>query len=483
MLTPIVLAKVTVVFALVLLFAIAARRASAPFKHALLVAGQLAALSIPLLGTVMPPLAVNVRTMPKPVLHAPGPVIEDAAPATVAAVPRRNARDAAVTFWLAGLLIVAATKLTAFLRAALIVRRAERERELLFTGELEQPSTFFHWILLPNRARTWSAERLRPVLLHEQAHVARRDTLLGIIGDVACAVYWFHPFAWMIARRARLERERACDDLVLSRGVDAGDYASAMIAVARSINGRTTAALAMAERSQLEQRIRAILDPRVPHKTSRVAALATVIVTLSAAPLLAAITPFKTVPRPASTEPDLLGDDVALPWSERIGRAWKPAPVEAKGRDANLIALLQEAASKPPRASDDFVPERARWALTQMRGGELVPPLVDALRDEDWRVRAYAAWALGHSNDARATMPILPLLDEPVWRVRAMAAHALANLGDARAEAQMLQHIDDPAWQVRMEVVRYLQTIGGHDATVAQMTHDRHIAVRGMASR
>jgi beta-lactamase regulating signal transducer with metallopeptidase domain len=32
---------------------------------------------------------------------------------------------------------------------------------------------------------------------------------------MACAVYWIHPGVWWVARRMRLERELACDDLVL----------------------------------------------------------------------------------------------------------------------------------------------------------------------------------------------------------------------------------------------------------------------------
>src|SRR3954469_5886406 len=125
-------------------------------------------------------------------------------------------------------------------------------------------------VLMPADADHWPAERLRIVLLHELAHVKRRDCLTHMLAQVSCALHWFNPLAWVAARHVRTERERACDDLVLAAGTRGPDYADQLIEIARVMRaGRfpavlAGASLAMAHRSELEGRLMAILDPSVP---------------------------------------------------------------------------------------------------------------------------------------------------------------------------------------------------------------------------
>ena len=151
-------------------------------------------------------------------------------------------------------------------RARLAIRRPVR---LLEVSGNTTPMTFGLFrstIVLPAEARTWSAARQRIVLLHELAHVGRRDVLVQLVGQIACAAYWFHPLAWYAAKQLRIEREHACDDTVVSAGEKPSEYATHLLAVARAYRATRAlqpAALAMARPSQLEGRLIAVLTPGV----------------------------------------------------------------------------------------------------------------------------------------------------------------------------------------------------------------------------
>ena len=120
-------------------------------------------------------------------------------------------------------------------------------------------------LLLPATANDWSVERQQVVLLHELAHIGRHDCLTQFVARIVCALYWFNPMVWIALRQLRLERERACDDLILGTGCKPSNYAEQLLAVASGFHtSRLTGlcAIAMARPSALEGRLLAILDPR-----------------------------------------------------------------------------------------------------------------------------------------------------------------------------------------------------------------------------
>ena len=146
-------------------------------------------------------------------------------------------------------------------------------------------------IVLPAECDAWTLDRRRAVLLHELAHVRRRDLLGHTLGRLVCAVYWFHPLVWTAAKQLRNESERACDDLALSCGTRATDYAEHLLDIVTSVRRDATpaVALAMARRKEFEGRMLAILDPQLRRvapsrrqSASLIAALALISVTVGA---------------------------------------------------------------------------------------------------------------------------------------------------------------------------------------------------------
>jgi beta-lactamase regulating signal transducer with metallopeptidase domain len=143
-----------------------------------------------------------------------------------------------------------------------------RRPRLLATNQVSTPMT---WgvinpvILLPDAVLSWPETRRAMVLAHEIAHVRRRDVLFHVLGRTACALHWVNPLAWLAVRRVRVESERACDDRVLLRGSRAASYAESLLQIALQASSRRRMvfpAIGMASRSDLEKRLRAVLDPR-----------------------------------------------------------------------------------------------------------------------------------------------------------------------------------------------------------------------------
>jgi beta-lactamase regulating signal transducer with metallopeptidase domain len=323
--------------------------ASAAARHLACLSATLGLLALPPLAAALPRLDLPLLPREQPtgmavaapdataaVTPLPSPSAFDPAPAAGNALPRQEERVpvpllplvyaaglAALLAWLAaGHLALFLLRrrgrevddpnwrsLLEELRRDLEVRRRVR---LLMNSGSAMPMT---WgilrpnILLPDEARGWSAERRRFVLLHELAHIKRRDPLTQAASFVACALYWFHPLVWVIASRQRKEQEHACDDLVLSRLGRPRSYAQNLLDLAGSIERRpllARASVAMAGRSEIEARLLAIVDRlrnRRPPKPGLVAAAGAVLACLTL--LLAAAHPVRAAPEagPADAPP------------------------------------------------------------------------------------------------------------------------------------------------------------------------------------
>lgn len=89
-------------------------------------------------------------------------------------------------------------------------------------------------LILPERiVENLTPSQLEVVLAHELSHVRRRDNLTAAIHMLVEAVFWFHPLVWWIGARLVEERERACDEAVLSLGSDPRAYADVIVRVCR----------------------------------------------------------------------------------------------------------------------------------------------------------------------------------------------------------------------------------------------------------
>jgi beta-lactamase regulating signal transducer with metallopeptidase domain len=120
-------------------------------------------------------------------------------------------------------------------------------------------------LLLPTKGDAWPESARYAALMHELAHIERRDAASTLVARLACALYWFNPLVWLAAERIRSLQERACDDAVLRAGAMPSDYAQCLLDVAAHASGASRlarATIGMTHGSSLRARIVAILDPQ-----------------------------------------------------------------------------------------------------------------------------------------------------------------------------------------------------------------------------
>jgi TonB family protein len=167
------------------------------------------------------------------------------------------------------------------------VRCSEKLRAPITAGILRPE------ILLPAGCDEWPEDRRRAALLHELAHVRRRDVAVQLFVHAIAALWWFQPLVWMTRRGIRREGELACDAEVMLAGMRPSAYADVLLETAKDIrnSGHTFGpAIGMATRGDLERRLQVILNPPAIARSS--GRVVTAIVTLIAIASAASATAF-----------------------------------------------------------------------------------------------------------------------------------------------------------------------------------------------
>jgi HEAT repeat protein/beta-lactamase regulating signal transducer with metallopeptidase domain len=571
------LLKVTLLFAAAGVASIALHRASAAVRHHVWLLALISALALPVLSLALPRWQVPLVEVaapeksavsagapdfarPEPALAAPPLSRRASAPASDAVertpVPVGERSDAPapaastaprmswtmwlLAIWAAGAAFVLARLLLGIAAVHLMARRTARivdapwlalaaelanelgvGRRLTFV-ESRTATMPMAWgilrpsVLMPADAVRWPVERLRIVLLHELAHVKRRDCLTNVVAQIACAVYWFNPLVWVAARHIRSERERACDDLVLAAGTHGPDYAEELLEIARVMRaGRfpalmAGATLAMAHRSQLEGRLIAILDPKLPRSgvsrartTVAAAAVACMLPPIAAMqpwtvaeaagsaerkqiPEVEAQTPVAPQPVPAPAPAPSPRPNPALASTAGVSGDWAQTISDAvagavaanttsaiagvsqsavegavhgalHGAQGSLPGVVQEAIHGALAGTAEAVAQELKSEVKRAASDpKLIAALTAALKDTDKEVREAAMHALVQLRDPSIYEPLVQALKDASADVRESAVHGLMQLHDRRAVDPLLTMLKDSNPGVREGAVHAL---------------------------
>jgi beta-lactamase regulating signal transducer with metallopeptidase domain len=284
-------------------------------------------------------------------------------------------------------------------------------------------------ILLPAEASEWPPERRRLVLLHELAHVARRDSFSRSLASLACALYWFHPGAWFAARRMRLEQEHAADDHVLVAGGSAQAYALSLLHLARSMKAgpRFDQAVAMAGMDLLERRLVSITSPARRARPGAAFLSSSALLAASATLIVAAGVPVSATPIALGPSPSRQAGFASPRDPGSVRPDDRPAR-ETRSEKASAVASEPRPNRGAPAHRDEAVSrdsEPAVPAEATRRRPQPSPAYAEQLHDYGWELsqrdpRAGLASASASSRPDRLALPapILPASSERAGRAR-----------------------------------------------------------------
>jgi beta-lactamase regulating signal transducer with metallopeptidase domain len=209
-------------------------------------------ISLPQPTVMSTPPLVAVDTIQNRVAQAPtrtpssantAPVasrlIEERAPLVTPEPARISTATVVLFIWIGGVAVMLVRLSAGWWHAARLAARCSAERgEVSESVLVSTPVAVGVWaprILVPASWRAWPDGLRDAVLVHERAHIRRRDMLVNLLAHANRCVYWFHPLAWWLERRIATTAEQACDDEVMRANGEAQSYAGLLVDMANSV--------------------------------------------------------------------------------------------------------------------------------------------------------------------------------------------------------------------------------------------------------
>ncbi len=140
--------------------------------------------------------------------------------------------------------------------------------EILESNEIGSPSViglFKPKVVIPRQfIEQFSLEQLEPIVLHEMAHIQRRDTWISMLQELIAVIFWWSPIVRILNKRIHIDRELACD-LRAAKQISNKQYAQSLVDCARIMITQKRSILAMglfSQKKELLQRVDQVLRSR-----------------------------------------------------------------------------------------------------------------------------------------------------------------------------------------------------------------------------
>jgi HEAT repeat protein len=330
--------------------------------------------------------------------------------------------------------------------------------EIMISDNLQTPLAtgfFRHRILLPSAYKKWNREHLEYVLLHESAHIKRRDMLTQFIVHLITSLFWYNPAVWLAQKQFVIEREHACDDLVLMHSKNPQHYADMLLEFAQkslTLPRVAYAGLSMARSSQLEGRLLSILQNN--RRASKFNMLSTTLAAIVVIFSILCLSPFA------------VGD-------------------EQTKIDTTHTALVIESLKYALNDEDGDVREEAMRTLGKINSPKSTALLSQVLQqtDNDWEVEFNAAKILLQRGETKALDKFITGLSDQETKVRLRSAKMLRELKHPSSLEPLIKAMDDANEDVREQVVRALSElrIDAALAPLREAAQDEDVDIRRIA--
>ncbi len=241
---------------------------------------------------------------------------------------------------------------------------------------------------------------LKYVILHELAHVKRKDIFINYLVSFLCVIYWFNPVIWYGFHKMREDREICCDSLALSflRKEEVINYGFTIIKLAE-ISKRAPYLPAIAgiinNKSKIERRIRMI---KIFKKSSyRLSVMAITVLLITGVAFLTGATRTKA----DTTDTIIDGVDCTFVNDQDAVGKWETVDFV--------------------RNMENFTPDRRCWqgkmyllSIKLLPNGQMPQPVAVDISSDETSPVSWLTWTKGyiiHHNDMTAGKYIIKEID------------------------------------------------------------------------
>ena len=326
-------------------------------------------------------------------------------------------------------------------------------------------------ILLPlAMVSNLTAAQVEAVLVHELAHIRRKDFLINMGVTILEGLFFFNPFTrWMIADLKK-EREHCCDDLVLQFRYDPHAYVTALLSLAKQCQQvkLVVAATGSGNNQLLLQRAKRILQQQRigdrPGARPFALLVLTVLITLV------------TLSRPARIVP-------VAPLAGYV-RSGVPRIADAEGANRLVSNAAPSIPTRPVRPARVPKPRPAMIDADDASDEDPTPmPILNAVADADWVAQKEMvivapkdsrAYSIGKSKSAVPTpakedgQPFIPKSSFTVQLIEEDTLRPEEKL--ARQQVQTQREIALTMQKLQLDLLAQLQLIKARQAELNSRT-------------